>query len=225
MKILIMGGGTFSDVTPHLSLCTRAFGTTAKQFKSKFHELNIDSDLMLTKMADVTTDLVTNKDVEKYIDHVLTLPELKAIIFNVAMCDFTGTVQGYPHTYRLSSNGSYGMRLAPDINKVITKIKQQRPDIFLVGFKTTAGDNEAIQIRKAERLISVAGCDLVLANDITTRNNLLVQPSFVLSGSRDVLLNTIVSEVIKTCYPSKPFNLTHPKDYLQQIANLTSTQD
>lgn len=224
MKILIMGGGTFSDVQPHLSLCTRAFGTTARQLKAKFNELSIDSSLVLTKMADTTTDLVTNKDVEKYIDHVLTLPELKAIIFNVAMCDFTGRTHGYPHSYRLSSNGSYDMRLTPDTNKVITKIKQQRPDIFLVGFKTTAGENYHTQIQRAKEQIITSGCDIVLANDITTRSNILVQPNFSLTDSRDALLNTIVSETIKACYPSKPFNLTHPKDYLQQIANSTSIQ-
>jgi hypothetical protein len=225
MTVLVMGGGTFSDVTPHLSLCTRAFGTTAKQLYLKLHDEGIISTgLMLTKMANHSSSLVSNKDVDEFIQKTLKNPALKAIIFNVAMCDFKGNVHGYPNTYRLSSNGSYAMRLMPDTTKVISKIKQQRPDIFLVGFKTTAGDNEAIQIRKAQDQIAISGCDLVLANDITTRNNILVTPNSILTGSRDDLLNTIVSETIKACYPLKQLLRTPPLDFLEPEENTIPTQ-
>lgn len=225
MTVLIIGGGTFSDVTPHLSLCARAFGTTAKQLYLKFHDQGIIStQLMLTRMANHHSSLVTNKDVDIYIEEILKYSKLKAIIFNVAMCDFYGNVDGHTPDIRLSSNTCYEMDLYPDTTKVISKIKQQRPDIFLVGFKTTAGDNEAIQIRKAQDQIAISGCDLVLANDITTRNNILGAPNSILTGSRDCLLNTIVSETIKACYPLKQLLRTPPLDFLEPKENTIPTQ-
>lgn len=33
-KVAIFGGGTINDVAPHFSICSRAFGSTAKQINA-----------------------------------------------------------------------------------------------------------------------------------------------------------------------------------------------
>jgi len=73
--INIFGGGTFSDVRSHLALTAPAFGTTAKriaEFHSRYHS---ESVLHLTKMADPSSRLLTNHDVEKKTDNGnITIP-------------------------------------------------------------------------------------------------------------------------------------------------------
>lgn len=57
-KIIILGGGTIQPIANHLSLAATAYGTIAKNL----HVLLSDSELILTKMADPTSNIVTNKD-------------------------------------------------------------------------------------------------------------------------------------------------------------------
>jgi len=60
--------------------------------------------------------------------------------------------------------------------KVIRLIRAERKDVFLVGFKTTAGDSSDEQFYKGLKLMKEASCNLVLANDIQTRNNMIITP-------------------------------------------------
>lgn len=225
MTVLIMGGGTFSDVAPHLSLCTKAFGTTAKRFKEQLDLLGIDNTLVLTKMADSESDLVTSSDVIHYLYKELLNPDIKAIIFNVAMCDFYGSVDGQSQDMRLSSDQWYDMSLFPVKEKAITLIKRRRPDIFLVGFKTTAYDTESQQINKAIKQINVSKTDLVFANDIGTRKNFLVTNTRCLTGDRQILIDSTILQVIKACYPSQLLIDTHLKDSLEQYENMIYTPE
>lgn len=194
MSIVILGGGTFSDVAPHLSLCARAFGTTAFNIYRELIKFRRDVKLVLTKMAGGDTDLVSNNDVSNYVDIVLADPSVKVIIFSAAMCDFSGYIDGHTSTDRLSSANTYALHLVPDTFKVLSKIKKVRPDIFLVGFKTTSNESETAQIEKSRLQINNSGCDVVFANDLTTRNNLLVFPDSVTKDSRDILLKLVAAE-------------------------------
>lgn len=191
MSIVILGGGTFSDVAPHLSLCARAFGSTAIELYEMVRRHRRDVELKLTKMADSRSSLVTNADVSIYVDQLLIDPKVKAIIFSAAMCDFSGVVGGVDEGTRLSSNEIYQISLIPDTFKVLSKIKVARPDIFLVGFKTTSYADFQTQIDKAQSQIEKCGCDMVLANDIGTRNNTLVFKDNFEVGSRRELLERI----------------------------------
>jgi phosphopantothenoylcysteine synthetase/decarboxylase len=202
MTTIILGGGTFSDVSPHLSLCTRAFGTTAKQLKQYCDHASVPAQLKLTKMADSESNLVTNQDVENYVEGLMFTTDVKAIIFNAAMCDFSGYIDRQSPDVRLISSEYYEMSLVPNTRKVIQLIKKRRPDIFLVGFKTTAGALYNHQLHKAREQMTTAGCDLVLANDITARNNILVYSQNMCSASndREELLQAIVHEIKTKCY-------------------------
>jgi phosphopantothenoylcysteine synthetase/decarboxylase len=136
-KVVILGGGTFEPIRNHLALSAPAFGNTAIQI----HKLIPGSELVLTKMADRDSNLKSNSDVEKYIDELLLDTNVGTIVLNVAFCDFKslpidGIENGF-HSDRLkTAEGNLTLELTPT-DKVIAKIRQKRPDIFLIGFKTT----------------------------------------------------------------------------------------
>jgi phosphopantothenoylcysteine synthetase/decarboxylase len=171
--IVILGGGTFHHVRNHLSIAAPAFGTTARWLKKKL----VNSDLVLTKMADNQSNLETNADVENVIQSYLKKPLMKCIIMNVAMCDYDGKIGELvsgKHALRLKSRvGPQGMLLTPS-KKIIAGIKKERPDIFLVSFKTTTCYSPEQQIAAALRMGEGSQCDLVFANDTVTRNNMLI---------------------------------------------------
>ncbi len=169
MNIVILGGGTYSYVRNHLSLCALAFGTTARCLKQQLPF----SKLILTRMASETSRLITNEDVEAELDIQLSDPNTGVIILNSALCDFDGKigeVESGNHTQRLESKvGTFTMVLTKK-SKLIDRIKHKRPDIIIVGFKTTTDATEVEMLDKAERM----GVDICLANDTVTRSNILV---------------------------------------------------
>ncbi len=59
---------------------------------------------------------------------------------------------------------------------MIGAVRRERKDIFLVGFKTTTGATPAEQFAAGLRLLKQSSCNLVLANDLHTRLNMVVTP-------------------------------------------------
>lgn len=194
-NIHIFSGGTFSPVRNHLALSAIAFGTTGRRLK----QLLPTATLHLTKMADYKSSLLTNKDIENKVDQLLKDPHTKCIIMNAALCDYDGTiddVESGSHAERLESrSGGFEMKMTPS-SKVISKIKSERPDILVVGFKTVTNENDIKVIRhKADRM----KVDYVFVNDTVTRDNYLISSISEIRGNaegRDLLL-TILSDCIK----------------------------
>lgn len=182
-KIVIMGGGTFNHVRNHLALAAPAFGTTAIElanmlYSTKFHGHQVV--LELTKMADRRSSLVTNDDVARRLDEHIADPGVRAIIFNVALCDYDGkvgdTVESGSHAERLkTSKGVTSMTLTP-AEKLIGRIRKHRKDIFVVGFKTTTSASPDESYAQALRLLKTNSVNLVLANDTVARRNMIVVP-------------------------------------------------
>lgn len=192
-RVHIYGGGTFYHVRSHLSLCTPAFGSTAKRLRQL---LLLESELHLTKMADPTSNLVTNDDVFNHLDKVLDDPFVKCVILNAALCDYEGTigeVESGKYASRLESReGVQNMVLTP-APKIISHIKEKRPDICVVGFKTTSNEaNDSVIHYKAKRM----NVDLVLANDVVLRKNFIwTKESFNSYNDRDDALQTLATMV------------------------------
>lgn len=202
-NIHIFGGGTFSHVRNHLALAVPAFGTTAMALRNRFMDIEIAKfsrgeydkfsdvearvQLHLTKMADSSSNLVTNADVERKLDELIADPKTRVIIFNVALCDYEGhvvdpkgswmasTPSGKYETRLKTSEGRQLMHLTP-AEKLIGKIRKTRKDIFVVGFKTTCGATSDEQYLTALNMLKANSLNLVLANDTKTRNNMIVAP-------------------------------------------------
>ena len=203
-KIVILGGGTFNHVRPHLSLAAPAFGTTARQLNYLVHERfdNMDIELALTRMAGgghdlIQSSLVTNDDVEEYVDELIADNRTKIIFFNVAMCDYVGEIgnqysDNFDDRISTSEYPTTTMYLAA-AEKVVSKIREKRKDIFLVAFKTTKNASTEEQYSAALNLLKTSSCNLVLANDIGTRNNFIVTPEEgVYNGTREECLKQLV---------------------------------
>jgi hypothetical protein len=192
-KAIIIGGGTFSHVTSHLSLAAPAFGTTARYLHSIFPS-GMDSELVLTKMADPASSIVTNRDLEDYVDTLISLNTTKIVFFNPAVCDFEGSVSGHQGKYstRLKSSAPAIIDLTP-ADKIVGKIRKKRKDILVVAFKTTCGETRAEQFRQGLDMLKRNSVNLVVVNDVKTRENMIVTPEEgVYYGTREEVLNMAV---------------------------------
>lgn len=201
--IHIFGGGTISHIRNHMAICAPAYGATANRLFNLFWENGMNVELHLTKMADRTSGLETNEDIAAKIDELLGYSSTKAIIMNAALCDYDGFVlsDGVP-----TKSGKYAERLKTNLGrqnilfvpaqKVIGRIKAKRPDIFVVGFKTTAGATEFEQVVAASKLFEC--CDIVVANDTVTRSTIICEGtdnSFPYGLRREDALEYLVSKV------------------------------
>lgn len=147
-KIYILGGGTYFHVRNHLSISVPAFGKAAKAIKALMDSAitvgglsgEYETHLVLTQMADSDSKLVTNDDVAKFIDQLVLDPSTAGIVFNVALVDFEGEIDGVKsgkYAERLQSRaGEVTMKLTP-AEKIVGRIRKTRKDIFAVGLKTT----------------------------------------------------------------------------------------
>lgn len=208
-KIYILGGGTFSDVRTHQSLCARAFGETAikleNMFKKQLADLKLDDqyevELILTRMAQPHNNkynIITNDDAGKIIDKLIEDQDTKVIVQNFALCDFHGQIGDIPsgkHATRLrTSEGDVMMKMTP-ADKVIKKIREKRKDIFAIGFKTTDNQTEMVQYNRGLNLLKVNSLNLVLANDVVNHRNMIIVPEeakYCVTTQRDDALNELV---------------------------------
>lgn len=199
-KIIIIGGGTYSYVRNHLALCAPAFGSTAVQLASLVFEdrkANYIIETHLTKMADPRSSLVTNADISRLIDRLISDEDVKIIFFNPALCDYdgqVGSVASGSHAARLkTADGEKIMRLTP-ADKLLKRIRKERKDIFLVAFKTTTGATVQEQYIAGLNLLKANSCNLVLANDTVTRTNMVVVPEeakYAVSTDRAFVLQAL----------------------------------
>lgn len=219
-KIYVIGGGTMFHVRPHLSLCAPAYGTTAKEIHKlislKNHKLNFkyNTELVLTKMAtSERSSLETNEDLSKFLDNLTKQDDTKIIFMSAALCDYDGYINAAPtkdvcknvfyerftksgkHQPRLKTSDGGQILLLEPAEKLIKNIRKIRKDIFLVGFKTTAGATEEEQYEAGLNLLKKSSCNLVLANDIHTRVNMIVTPEmakYSVTTDRERVLHELV---------------------------------
>lgn len=212
-KIVTIGGGTFSYVRNHLALCAPAFGNTAISLCGEADEKWGDkalSLLYLTQMADPQRmygdqgkSICTNEDVQELVNQWKKDPEVKVVFFNVAMCDYHGTIVGEGMTPTQSgkyeerlrtSEGNRVMVMEPS-DKVVNSVREGRKDIFLVAFKTTAGCTEDEMYLHGLDMLKRNSCNLVLANDVVTRMNMIITPEearYCVTANRDKVLKELV---------------------------------
>lgn len=186
-------------------------GAEAEEREYGYSNREYHVNLHLTKMAGGTEDLETNEDVAKLVDRLIADEKTKIIFFNPALVDYTGTVlesgpvghEWYDdlpttsgkHAERLqTSKGSQTMKLEPT-PKVLSKIRKERKDIFLVAFKTTCGATLDEQFLAGLDLLKKNSCNLVLANDTKTRYNMVITPEqarYYVSNDREKVLKGLV---------------------------------
>lgn len=203
-KIHVIGGGTVFHVRPHLALCSPAYGKTALELAKLCQEkaVNLDTEIHLTKMAGGST-LETNADIEKLIDGLIADPATKIVFLTAAMCDFEGKANGVvanKYGERLHSRtDEVNLSLVP-AQKIVKNIRSKRKDIFAVAFKTTSGATPDEQYIAGLNLLKEASVNLVLANDVKTRLNMVITPEearYHVTTDRQVALAGLVDMAIQ----------------------------
>lgn len=219
-KVIVIGGGTFSHIRNHLALAAPAFGETARKIyelaDERFEKMQVL--LYLTRMAMDSYEhvpvqsrkLVTNEDVMDLVEELKADLSVKVIFFNPALVDFEGEVEGTTETGHLhhrliirsgkhaerlkTSEGPRKIRITPT-QKLIKGIRDGRKDITLVAFKTTTGATEDEQYLAGLELLKKNSVNLVLANDVVTRTNMIITPEearYHVTTDRDEALRQLV---------------------------------
>lgn len=125
--------------------------------------------------------LRTNQDMMKVVDLLVSRKDTRCIIMSSAVCDFHVSHIG---NKELPKNGIYPERLDSSYNwsldleqseKIIDRIRKERKDIFLVSFKATYDQPNALY-NKALSQLKRSSSNLVFGNDIYTKRNIIVTP-------------------------------------------------
>lgn len=127
-------------------------------------------------------EMDTPQEVEALVDKLIADPDTRVIIFNVAMVDYkpeylNHQIDAHNSDIITSEFGKYNTRLSTsqykDItlelsvqDKIIQKIRKERKDILLVGFKTTCGATKEEQFQKGLKLCKDASANIVFVNDV-----------------------------------------------------------
>jgi hypothetical protein len=193
-------------VRPHFSLCAPAYGKVGRSIGdlltscTGFNKGSHLIEVLSTNMAGGNHGIETNNDLDTALSGVLADPLTKVIVMAAAVCDFEPhhleNFKMITHDFgkteeRLSSQDSYSLTLIPSA-KILQRIKQERPDIFLVSFKTTSDEDVTALISKSKQNMSVTEADVVFGNDIKRHFNLLVSGESITSLDRSGCVSELV---------------------------------
>jgi hypothetical protein len=160
----------------------------------------------------------TNADLRTLVQAVTARAETAALVMAAAVCDFepvelTVTGETGPQTTtdfgkgqkRLHHVRSATLALRPS-EKLVDLVKSGRPEVCLVTFKTTAGLLESDLRAQAMQNLQRSRSDLVFANDIQHRLNLVVTATGEILQGADrratvrMLCDQLLSRVVE-CRP------------------------
>lgn len=204
-KIHIIGGGTVFHLRPHLALCSTAYGETARKLAGicRVKSDTLDTELHLTKMAG-GSKLETNNDINRLVENLVTDPLTKIVFLTAALCDFEGSVNEvtankYGERLHSRDEGVVNVSLIP-AQKIVKNIRSNRKDIFAVAFKTTCGATSDEQYIAGLKLLKESSVNLVLANDVKTRLNMIITPEearYCETNDRNQVLQELVDITLK----------------------------
>lgn len=83
--------------------------------------------------------------------------------------------------------------------KIVTNLRKDRKDFTLVAFKTTSGASEDEMYKQGLALMKSSSANLVLANDVATRKNMIITPEearYHVTTNRDEALRNLVDMAI-----------------------------
>ena len=171
-KVLISLGGTFEPIDSVRGITNKSSGKMGLALAKQAYILGADVTLIVANVSVEISPLFNVIPVE-------TAEQMADAIFNVVR-DFdifisTAAVSDFKvvqyKNKKIDSESSLSINLKPTV-KIIRKIKQINPDIFLVGFKAEFNISQDEIIYCARKQINDAGTDIVVANDVS--NNFII---------------------------------------------------
>lgn len=202
-KIDIIGGGTSSYIRPHLALSAPAYGTTARKIfdlcATRMPEHS--RHLHLTRMAG-GMNIKTNDDLSQLIDKIVDDSSSHIVFMSAAVVDFEANIlvngeetQSGRDKKRLQTSDGKQIAVLYPTQKLLSRFRRTRKDLFLVGFKTTTGATEDEQFIAGLELLKKSSCNLVLSNDVHTRKNMIITPEqarYCVTDDRERVLTDLV---------------------------------
>lgn len=183
-RLIIFSGGTVNYIRPHLAICAPAYGKVGRQITARMQSFRLDDLIIVnerTKMAG-GDKIATNAELDQAVKHWLGDPSVCGIVMAAAVCDFdVNSITSWDvttdkigrHHDRLSSDSNLSVQLTP-AEKIIDQIKQKRPDILLVTFKTAHGVQQGELKRSMCDNMERSNSDIVFGNDIASYTNYIV---------------------------------------------------
>lgn len=165
-NVLISLGGTFEEIDPIRGISNRSSGKMGLELSKEAYIrganltiLAANHSVNLSKLFNVipaeSSSLMDEKATE-------LVNDFDIFIATAAVSDFEPIKK---EDYKISSSLNLSLEFKP-IAKIIKKIKEINPDIFLVGFKAEYNISEEKMIECAKTQMQNAGTDLVVANDV-----------------------------------------------------------
>lgn len=199
-KKIWIGGGTVEHIRNHFAISAPAYGQTVRAIEKYLHiihyEQKFDIEVRLSKMAG-GTDFETSSELLELAKRIKADTTSKIVFWNPAVCDFSGVLgsikedkfepfadflpKGKHAPRLLSQTKYYGLSLQPvpkivDLFRANNQEEPGRKDLFLVAFKTTTGATSKEQYLAGLELLKKTSANLVLANDVISRNNMVICP-------------------------------------------------
>lgn len=180
-KILITSGGTvekWDEVRGHTNL---ARGTIGKYLVGEALQRGADVILLHGYFAETPPDapglrkesFMGIDDLTEKIRARVIEESVDAVIMTAAVSDWVVDFMTDAHGNRIAENGKIQSDVLPIVHfkkapKVITEIKNWRPDLFLVGFKLEHTDDESYLVQRARTRMETWRADLTVANPSTS---------------------------------------------------------
>lgn len=169
-KVLISLGGTFEPIDSVRGITNKSSGKMGLALAKQAYILGADVTLIVANVSVEISPLfnvISVETAEQMADAIFdVVRDFDIFISTAAVSDFK--VVQYKNK-KIDSESSLSINLKPTV-KIIRKIKQINPDIFLVGFKAEFNISRDEIIYCARKQINDAGTDIVVANDVSNKD-------------------------------------------------------
>jgi phosphopantothenoylcysteine decarboxylase / phosphopantothenate---cysteine ligase len=163
LRLLVTAGGTREPIDSVRFIGNRSSGRMGFAVAREALRLGAEVTLVAANVDRVEpgTRYVMVETVEELRDEVLDLAaDSNALVMAAAVSDFTPASQVREKIRR--SSGTTSLELAPTAD-ILEAVREQYPDLFVVGFAATHGD----PVADAREKLSKKGANLVVGNDIS----------------------------------------------------------
>jgi len=181
--VVVTAGATAEAIDPVRVLTNRASGKTGRAVARACHVRGADVTLVHDGGAVHYADTVSVESAAEMREAVLAAvggsddPGADALVSAAAISDYT--VEAAAEKLRSGDPRSLDLDPTP---KLLDTVREARPDLPVVGFKTeTAGDDDAM-IDAARGLLERVGCAFVVANDASVMGEADTRTLFVGDG-------------------------------------------
>ncbi len=166
-NIIITGGATAESIDPIRILTNRSSGKTGIELANEAYRRGANVTLIQRSHLSCATPEIKSisiESVEEMISAVVKEMEkerYEVLISAAAISDFTAA----KHSTKIKSGEPVLLRLKPT-PKLIRKVREKYPDLFVVGFKAETHVSEGELLRRAKSLMQRDRLNMMIANDV-----------------------------------------------------------